>query len=301
MAINHNTRVERARQCLEGLSVGDAFGQRFFFQADVDMLIELHAIPQSPWWYTDDTVMAMSVYETLREHGKINQNDLASRFSRKYTDEPGRQYGPTIMGVLEQIEEGVDWRIASRSVFDGQGSMGNGSAMRVGPVGAYFCDDPGVVVENAIASAEVTHSHPDAALGAIAIALGVAYAARSANGDENFSPSGMVDFILQRMPDGPTTDGIRRIAEIPEGTKPRYVANVLGNGTRILCSDTVPYCIWCAANYIDSYENAMWATLSGLGDRDTTCAIVGGIVVMYTGASDIPAEWVENREMLNIE
>ncbi len=42
----------------------------------------------------------------------------------------------------------------------------------------------------------------------------------------------------------------------------------------------------------------MWLTVSGLGDRDTTCAIVGGIVSMFTGAEGIPSEWREAREPL---
>ena len=40
------------------------------------------------------------------------------------------------------------------------------------------------------------------------------------------------------------------------------------------------------------------ATLSGLGDRDTTCAIVGGIVACFVGAAGIPAAWLHAREPL---
>ena len=41
----------------------------------------------------------------------------------------------------------------------------------------------------------------------------------------------------------------------------------------------------------------MWATVSGLGDRDTTCAIVGGIIAMHPRC-EIPKEWSEAREPL---
>jgi ADP-ribosylglycohydrolase len=40
----------------------------------------------------------------------------------------------------------------------------------------------------------------------------------------------------------------------------------------------------------------MWQTLSALGDRDTTCAIVGGIVAMFAGLKSIPPIWLEKRE-----
>jgi ADP-ribosylglycohydrolase len=47
--------------------------------------------------------------------------------------------------------------------------------------------------------------------------------------------------------------------------------------------------------YRASYEAALWATVSGMGDRDTTCAIVGGML-----ASDaemrIPEDWVSRVE-----
>ena len=42
----------------------------------------------------------------------------------------------------------------------------------------------------------------------------------------------------------------------------------------------------------------MWQTVSALGDRDTTCAIVGGIVSLQVGQAEIPAEWRDAREPL---
>ena len=44
--------------------------------------------------------------------------------------------------------------------------------------------------------------------------------------------------------------------------------------------------------------DAPWLTVSGLGDRDTTCAIVGGIVACYVGEEGIPAAWLQAREPL---
>jgi ADP-ribosylglycohydrolase len=67
---------------------------------------------------------------------------------------------------------------------------------------------------------------------------------------------------------------------------------------KVSAQDTVPFCLWCAAKHLDNYEEALWATVSGLGDRDTTCAIVGGIVACYTGAEGIPSNWLAAREPL---
>ena len=49
---------------------------------------------------------------------------------------------------------------------------------------------------------------------------------------------------------------------------------------------------------MENTPEALWTTLSGLGDRDTTCAIVGGIVACRTGVEGIPAEWLAAREPL---
>jgi len=62
--------------------------------------------------------------------------------------------------------------------------------------------------------------------------------------------------------------------------------------------DTVPLALWCAGERLDDYEEALWLTVSALGDRDTTCAIVGGVVAAYTGAGGIPGAWLRAREPL---
>ena len=75
-------------------------------------------------------------------------------------------------------------------------------------------------------------------------------------------------------------------------------ASLLGTGDDITANDTVPFCLWCAAKAPDDYEAALWQTVAGLGDRDTTCAIVGGIVGARVGVDGIPHEWRDNREHL---
>ena len=82
------------------------------------------------------------------------------------------------------------------------------------------------------------------------------------------------------------------------GTPAPYAAAMLGNGTAISAQDTVPYAIWCAGSYLTDYEAALWHTVSGLGDVDTTCAIVGGVVALRVGEAGIPAEWHQSREPL---
>ena len=74
--------------------------------------------------------------------------------------------------------------------------------------------------------------------------------------------------------------------------------SALGTGQRVISSDTVPFALWCAARHLASYAEALWTTVAGLGDRDTTCAIVGGIVSLSAGAASIPEEWSSATEAL---
>jgi ADP-ribosylglycohydrolase len=104
--------------------------------------------------------------------------------------------------------------------------------------------------------------------------------------------------VLEHTPQGATRRGLRKARELPLETSPALAARELGSGARIISEDTVPYCVWCAARHLDDYAEALWSTVSGFGDRDTTCAIVGGIVALSAGRGSIPPAWLEAREAL---
>jgi ADP-ribosylglycohydrolase len=295
----HAARLARARRSLDGLSVGDGFGERFFLhQAVAESLIAARAEPRSPWRTTDDTAMALSIVETLEAHGQIEQDDLARRFAERYAREPWRGYGGTAHEILKAIGAGSPWRAAAGGAFGGAGSMGNGAAMRAAPIGAYFAEDLARVVDAARASAEVTHAHPDGIAGAIAVALAAAFAASvsAAGGAAPEHRSALFHQVLARTPPGPTRDGVARAAELPAETTVEAAAFALGSGHRVLSMDTVPFALWCAARHLSDFVAAMWTTVAGLGDRDTTCAIAGGIVAL--SAPELPQAWLAAREPL---
>jgi len=294
---DHATRLERAELALDGLSVGDAFGERFFVSPDVvDQLIAERALPRSPWWYTDDTEMAAAIVDVLSERGAIDQDLLADAFARRWAREPDRGYGGGAIGILRAISLGTPWREAARSAFGGQGSLGNGGAMRVAPLGAYFADDLDALVEQARASAEVTHAHPDGQAGAIAAALGAAYGWRWRNDRASLEGAKLLDWVLRRTPRSETRTMLERARALSPDDEVEMAMLSLGTGSRVSAADTVPFALWCAARHLDAFEEAMWTTVSGLGDRDTTCAIAGGIVALSAGRASIPATWLGARE-----
>jgi ADP-ribosylglycohydrolase len=76
---------DRALLSLDGLSVGDAFGQMLSTRArSARSVIERNGLPSGPWWHTDDTQMAMAIVEEMMDHGQIAADSLAWRFVRRY-------------------------------------------------------------------------------------------------------------------------------------------------------------------------------------------------------------------------
>ncbi|MDH5674321.1 MAG: ADP-ribosylglycohydrolase family protein [Myxococcales bacterium] len=295
---DHDVRMARAMLALEGVSLGDGFGERYFGAPHrVLPAIQGRELPHGPWRWTDDTVMAICITETLEEHGGIDQDSLVRAFARRYREDPVRGYGRGAHTILGEILAGAPWRQVAGAVFDGGGSMGNGAAMRVAPIGAYFADDLEAVVHHAAASAEPTHAHPDGKAGGIAIAVATALAhgdgrEQSSTGEE------LLATVIEHTPEGPTREGLRVAEQLGLSCEVAVAADRLGTGSNVISSDTVPFCVWSAARNLGQFETAMWETVSGLGDRDTTCAIVGGILAGNVGMGALPAEWRLRREAL---
>ena len=291
-----NQRRERTLLSLDGLSVGDALGERFFGPpADSLARIAQRKLPKAPWTYTDDTEMALSIVETLFEHGRIDQDDLAQRFGRRYT--PWRGYGAGAHQLMQLIRIGGSWRDLAPAMFGGSGSYGNGAAMRVSPLGAFFADDIEAAAENAALSAEVTHAHPEGIAGGVAVAVAAAVAWQQGESGR-FDADALFETVLSHTPQSLTRRRIERAAAMPADTPIARVAGELGSGREISAQDTVPYTLWCAAHHLHDYEQAFWTTVEGLGDIDTTCAIVGGIVALSSRA--VPDEWLARCEPLEL-
>ena len=209
---SHDNQLRLARLSLDGLSIGDAFGDQFFMHADsARQAIRSQSLPDRPWLFTDDTNMALSIYENLRLYGVIDQNALAVSFARHYDLQ--RDYGPAMHSVMRRIAAGEPWYHVAPSLFDGQGSYGNGAAMRVAPIGACFADDMDAVIGAARQSAIVTHAHPEGIAGAIAVAVAAAIASRL---DRASLPTRyeFIERIIPHVPDSEVLSGIRRARDL---------------------------------------------------------------------------------------
>ncbi|MFF6905691.1 ADP-ribosylglycohydrolase family protein [Streptomyces sp. NPDC012389] len=168
-----------ARRGLEALALGDAFGERWFplFRERRQAVNEIRArrTPQEPLWHwTDDTALELALQRSLDERGLVDQDHLALCYALAFDADQARGYGHGMHLLLPQLLAApADWRALAPGLLDG-GSLGNGAAMRVAPLGARFHEDLDRVAEQAVLSAAVTHAHPDGIAGAVAVAVAAA-------------------------------------------------------------------------------------------------------------------------------
>ncbi|WP_329532044.1 ADP-ribosylglycohydrolase family protein [Streptomyces sp. NBC_01450] len=284
-------RLDRALASLRGLAVGDALGSQFFMPVNYSLL-KRRELPSGPWQWTDDTEMASSVVAVLARHRRIDQDALAGSFADHHDLERG--YGPAVNRLLRQIQEGGDWRELASALFKGQGSWGNGAAMRIAPLGAWYAYDPEQAVHQAEISAYPTHQHREAVVGAMAVAAAAALAADPAGPP---SAEALLDGVVALVPRSVVGAGLRRARDMLDYGDTATVAAVLGCGRRTTAHDTVPFALWSAARALGDYEEGFWSTAQVGGDMDTTCAIVGGVIAAGRAGAP-PGEWVERTESL---
>lgn len=297
---NRTLRLARAWEVLEGLSVGDAIGESLSYQSHrCRELSDFSCFRPGTLRYTDDTEMALAIFETLERLGGMDEDVLAWAFSSRYRKDPDRGYGKMARHLLQEICNGSPWRDVSQNAFGG-GSFGNGAAMRIAPIGAYFSDDLAVVSAMAVKSAHVTHFHPEGIAGAIAVAVATAVASNHRGNPSNTAVEAIWDAVLEYTPESKVRMRLalaRRFIDVGA----RQVVREVGNGSEISAQDTVPFCVWSACENLGCFREAILSTLEVGGDCDTNCAIVGGIVSAFTGLEGIPQDWHKVREPITMK
>jgi poly(ADP-ribose) glycohydrolase ARH3 len=284
--------------CMLGSALGDAIGELAFRFPDESRLRAAVAAA-ALLRYTDDTAMALGLAESLAEMGDLDPQHLGRTFHRHFNREPWRGYAagpPTIFHLVEK--SGLTYEAAARQLFGGQGSLGNGAAMRVAPLGLFFHDAP-ELYDKAVASAGITHAHPlaqdGAAVQAGAVALAVHLDPRNPFPRETFIRRMLA---LARTPEIKKKLSLVRALLKSEVSGPQ-AAGILGKS--VMIHESLPFALYAFLAQPHSFEGClMEAVLSG-GDRDTLGAMAGAISGAYLGATAITALWrekLENRDLI---
>ena len=232
-----------------GAIFGDIVGSVYEFNNTADLHFPLLSRYSRP---TDDSIMTLAVARALMETWGQPDDAIRAALVREMRDFGARYPNGGYGGRFS------DWLAAD----DPQpyGSFGNGSAMRVSPVG-WLCGTMEGTLHMARLTAEVTHNHPEGIKGAQAIAAGV-FLARA--GQDK-------DAILRSLTERFHYDLTRTLDEI----RPTY-------GFYEICQKSVPEAI--RAFYEgETYEDVIRRAVALGGDSDTIACMAGALAEAYYG------------------
>ena len=277
--------ADRAGGALFGTFVGDALGMPFegLSHAVIPEDVEMVEARRGRGTYTDDTQMMIALAESLIARGRVDAEHLARAFLDAYVADRG--YGAGTQRVFELWRAGVPVASAAGRVFAGQGSRGNGAAMRIAPVAVCFRDDHERLCVEAAASARVTHAHSVGVDGAVVQAAAIGAGLRGEN-------------ILDVARSAAKTSELRGALDAVEGL-------LRGDGTlvevqgRLRSSadacESVAAALYSALAH-DRFEAALQFAVRLGGDTDTVAAMTGAVAGARDGYRAIPTRWLEALE-----
>jgi poly(ADP-ribose) glycohydrolase ARH3 len=279
-----------------GSALGDAIGelafmypQEAFLRSALDQLSEFH--------YTDDTAMAIGLAESIIKAGDIDEQNLGKTFADNFAREPWRGYAsgpPTVFSLVEK--SGISYRNAAKSLFGGQGSLGNGAAMRIVPLGLFFYHSKDIY-EKACASARVTHAHPVGMDGAAVQAFAVSQAVKI-DPQQEFPLKTFMEVLLGTAKTPEVRGKMELVRQlIAEDVPPDKAARRIGRTVAV--HESMPFAVYSFLRHVLSFEDCLFCAIMNGGDRDTLGAMAGAISGAYLGIDAVPQYWRQKLENLS--
>ena len=232
-----------------GAIAGDVIGSAYEFNPTRDYNFELFT-PKST--FTDDTVLTMANALWLLEDEHHTHERLVNIMLDMCWKYPDRGYGGRFARWIHDSDP------------QPYNSFGNGSAMRVSPVG-YCAKTLEEALELAKISTEVTHNHPEGIKGAQATAAAIFLARQGVSKQE------IRDYVAQTF----NYDLSRTLEEL----RPTFTFDET-------CQRTVPEAITCFMEG-KNFEDIVRLSVALAGDADTIAAIAGSI---SSAVDDVPNE-----------
>jgi len=224
-----------------GAIAGDIIGSRF--EGSKRHLLKPIFLFNKKCRFTDDTVLTVAIAEAILD--KTPYVDSIRKYALRY---PHAGYGK---GFKE-------WMKGDGAPYN---SYGNGSAMRVSPIGWAF-NSVEKILEEAKKSAEITHNHPEGIKGAQAVALAI-YLARKIKNKL---------LIKEELKKHFDYNFDMAVSDIPDGFD-------------VTCQGTIPIC-FSVFFETDSFLSGVRTAIKLGGDADTNASIVGALAEAYYG--DVP-------------
>lgn len=296
---------------LLGLAIGDALGQPFEFLQPAsivktgwqgDFINRNVKRERNPGDWTDDTKMALCIADSIVSEKKLNPEDIAKRYVEWYRSGDLRGIGIRCESSIMNLVQGVSYlesgkkensklKPTFKTISDANlgDFCGNGTVMRVAPIGIAFHKDRQLLKEAAHADATITHDHADARDASWAVASIIADIIEGADISDAIFAAMELDFEYNHVP----TMMLKGFELAQEDIDPFAAAGQMGSrGTAHQTLGTAVYAIFKEAEVF--HPSLVTSILMG-GDTDTRAAIVGAILGAK-GIDTIPKFLVEQVE-----
>ncbi len=255
--------------------------------------------------YTDDTQLTLHTAEALIQGSGFNINNFTREYIKWLEDPPiGPGFG--CISSIQKLKYGIPWEKAASN------SGGNGTAMRVSPIGLFYCKDIKSLEKSALKSSIITHSHPAASAGAIVIARAIAFLIDKKpetvfSIDEFFETIilsisnsheriwGEFIEILNKVKQNLNISieaGLIKFSQV--GVKsPYFIEEYLGKAfVHPYTLSTVACAIFVFLKKLNSFEDCIFQLATAGGDSDTVGAIGGSLAGAYFGLKNIPSDLI---------
>ena len=288
---------------LIGCAVGDALGAPLenWSRAEIAGITDVtarfrpfrsHPVGQC----TDDTQQTLAIARSIVETGRVDGAAIAGEFVELWQSGEIVGQGPVADRAVKRLIEGVSWREAA--IADDLAL--NGSAMRVSPVGLWNFDRTERLAEDTRASSIVTHRHPLAVAGAIAVATAVAYASTAREIDADRFLQLTSESIATQSPEFAshvlalanwlTLDETAALEAIVDASGQSPLPR--GFGISVSVEPTVLASLYAFLRSPNDYPATVECAIRAGGDVDTTAAIAGAICGAHNGVGAIPGHLV---------
>ncbi|KAI4472759.1 hypothetical protein M0802_016519 [Mischocyttarus mexicanus] len=271
--------------------------------------------------FTDDSAMTRCVAESLIEKGDLDLIDLAKRFVKGYYQEPNRGYGPGVVTVFQKLRGNKfkDVLLPAREQFNGQGSWGNGGAMRIAPIALFSYQNYNKLVDRTRRATEITHTHKTGIDGAILQAIAIQQCL-CLNPKDELNVSNFIKELIDKMDKIEEDDeGLDLVEPQPYKLKLELLQDlitkdeeVLNNeevirrlGNSIAALHSVPTAIFCflrAQEPIKDIETdnplrrAIQYAITLGGDTDTIGSMTGALAGAFYGEGNFNSNLMEHCE-----
>lgn len=293
--------------CILGSAIGDALGAPF--EGWVGSRIPLQVGTPSEYTkirgypegqYTDDTQLSIAIIRAILKTGKVDGEAIAQEFIPLWKNGEIIGAGLSCTDAITRLIRGKgDWK----TVGTKRGRAGNGTAMRVAPIGLWDYDRPENLVEDASISSIITHHDERCTAGAICVASTVTYALKV----KCINPEELIERLKEAIKEihKGFAEDINRLSQWLNLTEQEAIREIAAAGNPDIyfmgrwpgispyVIPTVLICLFFFLKYPDSYEDNLIRVIKVGGDVDSTGAIMGAIAGAYNGISSIPSRLIK--------